>query len=335
MVARGQQLSDRVRYFEDGRSSGKNIMSRVWKKVVAKRSSVSAALQEPFTRTFHKDERFSFNETVPFHLCIAVYESALSPPRVVVVQGDGFAEFMETVGPKAYDLAQNAGSLLPQVVFKELLENLIHSGPLDAVVTIQDSGNTLTVSDSGPGIKFPEKALQPGFTTATQPMRRYIRGVGAGLPVVNEILEKMGGVLTIGRNLSGGAVVKASVQHAAAALVQRELSLPSEQKEFRYGKLAGFGKRNGGDLGLSDREKHVLLLFAEVDSIGPSRVAKELDISLSTAHRDLAKLERHSLVCSLPHGKKKLTKQGLGQLELIFSASQSTAPVKEQLPSQG
>jgi DeoR/GlpR family transcriptional regulator of sugar metabolism len=69
---------------------------------------------------------------------------------------------------------------------------------------------------------------------------------------------------------------------------------------------------------LSSRQKKVFLLIAEMGEIGPSVVTKELDISLSTAYRDLVTLEELDLVASLDGGKRKLTKRGIDFLGYIF-----------------
>lgn len=72
-----------------------------------------------------------------------------------------------------------------------------------------------------------------------------------------------------------------------------------------------------GDL-LSSRQKKVFMLIAEMGEIGPSIVTKELDISLSTAYRDLVTLEELGLVVSLEGGKRKLTRRGIDFLSYVF-----------------
>ncbi len=309
-------------------------MTRVWKKVVARRAWLSETGERQALKTCHFQESLPLLENHPFRICICIYESPMTAPRMERVEGNGIAEFLDVVTPRVYDMALAMGGILPRAAFKELLDNFIHSGLRDPLVSILDNGNTLTVSDNGPGIEHPEKAMQPGYTTATDFIRRYIRGVGSGFPLVQEMMTKMGGTLTIDRNLSGGTLVKASINHSAAMIVRRELSSPTDQRAFRYSEQSSYRLMPGSGTGLSDREKHVLLLLAEVDTVGPSQVSKELDISLSTAHRDLAKLERRSFLCSLPNGKKRLTKEGMGQLELIFAGAESAPPGKKPQSSE-
>ena len=72
------------------------------------------------------------------------------------------------------------------------------------------------------------------------------------------------------------------------------------------------------DSELSTRQKKVFLLIAEMGEIGPSTVTKELEISLSTAYRDLVTLEELGLVSSIDGGKRKLTDIGIRYLSFIF-----------------
>jgi Mn-dependent DtxR family transcriptional regulator len=62
----------------------------------------------------------------------------------------------------------------------------------------------------------------------------------------------------------------------------------------------------------------VLLLITELSIAGPSIVAKELNISLSTAHRDMAYLEKIDLLRCDENGKRSLTEEGLVQVDLIL-----------------
>ena len=72
------------------------------------------------------------------------------------------------------------------------------------------------------------------------------------------------------------------------------------------------------DAALTSRQKKVFLLIAEMGEVGPSVVTKELDISLSTAYRDLVTLEELNLVVSMEGGKRKLTRRGIDFLGYIF-----------------
>lgn len=61
---------------------------------------------------------------------------------------------------------------------------------------------------------------------------------------------------------------------------------------------------------LSRRQRRVLFLVADLGQVGPSTAAAELDMSLSTAFRDLVTLEEMGLVQSDANGKRSLTATG-------------------------
>jgi len=71
-------------------------------------------------------------------------------------------------------------------------------------------------------------------------------------------------------------------------------------------------------LRLSTRQKQVLALVMESGSAGPSLVAKELSVGISTAYRDLASLEDVGLITS-DGGKRTLTDQGLTYIDDLIA----------------
>ena len=79
------------------------------------------------------------------------------------------------------------------------------------MVSILDRGNTIRFSDQGPGIQQKELAQLPGFTSASEPMKRYIRGVGSGLPIVKDYLNISHGNISIEDNVNQGSVVTISL----------------------------------------------------------------------------------------------------------------------------
>jgi DNA-binding MarR family transcriptional regulator len=70
---------------------------------------------------------------------------------------------------------------------------------------------------------------------------------------------------------------------------------------------------------LTLRQKQVLALVAESGGAGPSVVAKELLVGVSTAYRDLASLEDRGLVVSDDAGRRTVTEQGLAALEGLMA----------------
>lgn len=230
---------------------------------------------------------------------LAVYDSPLAAPRVVSLRGREFHEFVGDLAARTYNFGRERGGRIPYVVIREIIENLIHAYFQGAVISILDDGNTIRISDQGPGIPDKQKALQPGFTTATPQMRRLIKGVGSGLPVAREQLAFLGGAITIDDNLARGTVVTLTVSAAGP-----KPTLPAPETLSRPE--------------LTARQKKVLLLIAELGSAGPSAIAKELAVSQSTAYRELHLLAHWRLVDSKGGGKRTLTEEGIAVLGDVF-----------------
>jgi predicted transcriptional regulator len=387
-----------------------------------------------------------------YTLRIAVYDSMSVLPRTVDLSSDDFTSFVDEAASRIYSFCKERGGSMPFVVLREAVENLIHAGFEDAIVTIMPDGNVVRISDHGPGIKRKSQATMPGFTSTTASERELIRGVGSGFPIMIESLESLGGFLTMEDNLGSGLVVtlcsaapsagpghghrdpagshpardagnkpqpgwggayqyppqvtpqqdtaeiwssgqdalgiyqpspqiphgtyapggafhghagmhpgttdsgRLSAKHAedddhgeargrASSSAQTEShsrnmeNIAHEDEESisadKQDSAAEQSKRKQdeeppstsqpsdmsdealGDL-LSSRQKKVFMLIAEMGEIGPSIVTKELDISLSTAYRDLVTLEELGLVVSLEGGKRKLTRRGIDFLSYVF-----------------
>ncbi len=105
-------------------------------------------------------------------------------------------------------------------------------------------------------------------------MKRHIRGVGSGLPIVKECLGFAGGSVEIDDNLGRGTVVTLRVEPPAPSSVPEDLDAPAAVLPR-----------------LTDRQKQVFSLVMELGSVGPSAVVRELGVGLATAYRDLGVLE--------------------------------------------
>lgn len=232
---------------------------------------------------------------------LAVYDSPLSSPRVVSLRGQEFHGFVGDLAARTYDYSRERGGRIPYVVIREVIENLIHAYFEAAVISILDDGNTIRISDQGPGIADKRKALLPGFTTATPEMRRYIKGVGSGLPVAKEQLEFLGGSIAIEENLNHGTVITLTVGEPPPG--------PGPTASPR-------GQIQRSEL--TPRQKKVMLLIAELGSAGPSAVAKELGVSQSTAYRELQVLVGLRLITSRRTGKRTLSEEGVAILGDVF-----------------
>lgn len=156
---------------------------------------------------------YSFVSTVSN---IAVYDDALSGPRVIKIQPADTASYIEALAATIYQNSQDLGGSISYTIIREVSENFIHAQFKEVLVTIRDHGDTIIFADHGPGIPFKDKAQMPGFSSAVEPMRNYIRGVGSGLPIVREYLGMSHGTITIEDNLDGtGTVVTISVAEKA------------------------------------------------------------------------------------------------------------------------
>jgi hypothetical protein len=239
---------------------------------------------------------------------LAVYDSLLAPPHIFSLSAEDFNELVGELSSRTYNYARERGGRIPFVVIREIVENLIHALFQDAVVTIMDDGNTIRISDQGPGIRDKDRAFLPGFTTATREMRQFIKGVGSGLPVAREQLSFLGGAISLEDNLERGTVVTLRVGPAPAAPTPPHTPPPAQPDRVRLPSRT------------SDRQRKILLLIAELGSVGPSTIAKELGVSVSTAYRELDALERLQLVASRAAGKRTLTEEGIAHLDTVFKS---------------
>jgi DeoR/GlpR family transcriptional regulator of sugar metabolism len=72
-------------------------------------------------------------------------------------------------------------------------------------------------------------------------------------------------------------------------------------------------------MNISERQKKVLITVLECGEVGPSTVAEKLEISVSTAYRDLSVIEEHGLVAGDESGKRMITPLGRDLVEYIVN----------------
>jgi DeoR/GlpR family transcriptional regulator of sugar metabolism len=70
-------------------------------------------------------------------------------------------------------------------------------------------------------------------------------------------------------------------------------------------------------MNISERQQKVLITVLECGEVGPSTVAERLEISVSTAYRDLSVLEGHGLVVAEESGKRFISPLGRDLVEAI------------------
>jgi DNA-binding transcriptional ArsR family regulator len=211
----------------------------------------------------------------------------------------------------AMDEVRETGGRVPEESVHEVIENLVHAGYRGVVISILDDGNVVRISDKGPGVQHKERAMEFGFSGATQEALPEIRGVGAGLGIARAAAEEVGGTVTIEDNIGGGTVAT--------------ISVPGERSSSKEGQPPGVASppRRYPDgvprMNISERQRKVLITVLECGEVGPSTVADRLEISVSTAYRDLSVLEEHRLVVTDESGKRAISPLGKDLVEAIVN----------------
>ena len=218
---------------------------------------------------------------------LAVYSDPAEAPQV-----EEFAD----ADPVALieDLCDAVGerSALPAPAVREVVENLVHAEFRDAVVSLFDAGHSLRVSDHGPGIADPRRALLPGVTSAGPEARIVVRGVGGGLPLAQQMMAAAGGRLEIDDNLGGGASV------TLAAPAPETVAVPPRV--------------------CSDLARTILALLLEVGSATPQNLSAELGRSRAECGRELTLLQHRGLVARETSGGRRLTDAGTSLVATLF-----------------
>ncbi len=191
----------------------------------------------PEEPTENAPEQGSFDYTYVSSVArIALYDDLRSAPRVTEIMPAPTADYIEALATTVYEQAKTQGGTIPYTVIREVSENFIHARFAEIIVSILDGGNTIRFADQGPGIKNKDKAQLPGFSSAIEPMKSYIRGVGSGLPIVRDYLEFSHGTISIEDNMGQGAVVTISLkgedgQSRAASLEPIDSEAPARREQ--------------------------------------------------------------------------------------------------------
>lgn len=151
---------------------------------------------------------------------IAVYDDMLSTPRVVVITQNDVRAYLEEVTNTVYRCMKEQGGNISLMVIREIVENFIHARFMEPIISVLDAGSTIRFADQGPGIADKERAFDFGVTSADREQKRYIRGTGAGFPMVQQYLENAGGAISIEDNLNKGTVITVSVDPARVAEIE-------------------------------------------------------------------------------------------------------------------
>lgn len=269
---------------------------------MAPQGSPSASLPlyvpEKESNAGRKEDSFDYSN-IDTSARVAIYDDLHSAPRVIRIPGGPTHEFIERIASLTYQHSQSMGGRIPYSVIREVSENFIHAQFKEVVVSILDKGDTIRFTDQGPGIKDKNLVQLPGVTSATEPMKQYIRGVGSGLPLVKDALSFNHGTITIEDNVNSGSVVTISlVRHPTTpgAVPPSEAATGKD----RHTKITG-------------NDKLVLSALREGPA-GVSAVSRETGISVSSVHNSFERLTQAGLVAE--EGKERyLTEQGIAKLE--------------------
>ena len=230
-----------------------------------------------------------------------VTEAAAANPRSAT------AKFTRLVLEKVREV----GGRVPEESVREVIENLVHAGYRGVVISVLEDGNVVRVSDKGPGVEHKEQAMEFGFSGATPEALGEIRGVGAGLGIARAAAERMGGTVVLEDNIGAGTVATISVPGDEEASEERD-PVAKAPPQRRY--PDGVPRMN-----ISERQQKVLITVLECGEVGPSTVADRLEISVSTAYRDLSVLEEHGLVVADESGKRFVSPLGRDLVEAIVN----------------
>lgn len=222
------------------------------------------------------------------HARLAVYGAPGEPPAVEELAEADPAVLIERLCDAVADR-----SPLPAPAVREVVENLVHAGFRDALVSVLDGGAVVRVTDHGPGIPDPARALAPGFSAAGPAAREVVRGVGCGLPLARDLMDAAGGALEVAENLGGGAAVTLSAAGPAPPAA-------------------------AGEPACSVAAREVLALLLEVGAATPERLAGELGRSRAECGRELALLQHRALVVREPGGARRLTDDGAALVATLF-----------------
>lgn len=255
-------------------------------------------------RGSHGEFDFTYVSTIAR---IALYDDLRSAPHITEIQPATTAEYIENLASKIYEQAKISGGTIPYTVIREVTENFIHARFTEIIVSILDQGNTIRFADQGPGISNKDKAQLPGFTSAVEPMKRYIRGVGSGLPIVKEYLEYSHGTITIEDNLNTGAVVTISLTEPKAETAAQER--PTQPNQFQQ-PPSQRPYRPAPTPPLSPREKEFLPFFLGEGALGVTDLVNLTGSPASSTYATLKKLEEAGLIEKTVNQKRILTDFG-------------------------
>lgn len=235
----------------------------------------------PFVETSKEEVNVSDN-TVKYPARIAVFDDLAAAPRVVIIEPKDIRSYLEEITSTVTKLAKEQGGHIPFMVIREVVENFIHAYFIEPTISILNDGDTIRFSDQGPGINEKERALEYGTTSATEEMKKYIRGVGSGLPYAQQYMLDHGGSLTIDDNINSGTIVTISYG----------TPLTSSQIHENHGEKEG----TTSTYKLNDRSQKIIKFLSTHDFVGPKDLNTTFGDSEPTWSRQLKELEEQGIL---------------------------------------
>lgn len=220
----------------------------------------------------------SLESMVVYPARVAVYDDAAAAPRVVVVEPRDVRSYLEEITQVVTKLSHEQGGKIPFMVIREIVENYIHAYFMSPTISILDDGNTIRFSDQGPGIASKERALEYGTTSASEEMKRYIRGVGSGLPYAQQYMVDKGGSLSIEDNIDQGTVVTISTRLDAKEQIKAHIKAVAQPTA------------------IGERAQLVLDFIKQNGSAGPTDLQNAYGKSLPTWSRELSSLAAEGIL---------------------------------------
>ena len=253
---------------------------------------------------------------------IVLYESPNCSPYITIVSHHTpISSYIEEISQATHKISQMCDISFPYPIIKSLVENFTHADFCDPIISIFNKGASLRLSDQGKGISNKEACLQPGFTTAQVKHKNHISGVGSGLVNIKHFADMSGGTLLIQDNINRGTVITLCLQSSKDDNNSHSGNTFSDSRKYFSEEDFIPAPAPPKHSSLSIRQQEVLVTIADCENAGPSKIARLLGISVSTAHRDLQFLESHDYLLS-KEGKRTITSEGIAYLEqYIFNSN--------------
>ena len=155
------------------------------------------------------------------------------------------------------------------------------------IALYDDMKSAPRITEIGPAPTAEFIARKPGFSSAIEPMKKYIRGVGSGLPIVQDYLDNSEGTIVMEDNLTTGSVITITLESKYSHKEERKVT--SQPVPL--------------NIPLSDREKLFLTILMREGDLGITDIGKIAETASSTTFNTLKKLEEAGLVQKI--GKKR------------------------------